>query len=330
MLRAHGREVLPIDIYAYEGRPADTVIADYLNALQLDTSGYEGAITNPPYRHALAFAEKLLREHRYVGLLLRSNFYVEAAERDAFFEAHPPTRVWFASLRLPMMHRYGWTGPRQASNTAHCWLVWDNGAPREFPQRFDYRRVLDGEQPKARSSDAKPSICKTEITASPAPDNPAAKWIALRQAIAEAKERGAEFCIIGDAVEISGELPAELRARLPGELLWSYLGAERTDFEAQQFADLIGIVPVPVSDPSGLAGIFEALTGADYIGLDIETGVPGRKPLPVALTKDGGIAAVQPRPDDDGLDARRSAIATLQLCGDGERVFVVTGAALKE
>jgi len=67
-------------------------------------------VTNPPYKKALSFAKKMIAEFPYVALFVRSNFYVEAAAGDAFFEAHPPTRVWFASLRLPLPHRYKWAG----------------------------------------------------------------------------------------------------------------------------------------------------------------------------------------------------------------------------
>jgi hypothetical protein len=155
-LRDSGRLVACCDIYPYEGRPADTVICNSLTTpltrtIEVDGVSYviEGAVTNPPYAKALAFARLLLAEFPYVALLVRSNFYVEAARRDTFFEAHPPTRVWFASLRLPMMHRYRWAGPKKSSNTAHCWLVWQRGAPREFPTRFNYRTVLGLETKKA-------------------------------------------------------------------------------------------------------------------------------------------------------------------------------------
>ena len=65
----------------------------------------EDAVTNPPYKKALACAKKLIVEYRCVALLgphkiLRRN---RAARCDAFFEANPPTRVWFPSLRLPML-----------------------------------------------------------------------------------------------------------------------------------------------------------------------------------------------------------------------------------
>jgi hypothetical protein len=145
VLRKHGRMVQALDIYPYEGRPEDTVIGDYFDQTTFGANVValcEGAVTNPPYAKALDFAKKLIAEHRYVALLLRTNFWAEAAGRDEFFEKYPPTRVWLASLRLPMMHRYKWAGPKKSSNTAHCWLIWDRGTPREFPQRFNWRTVL--------------------------------------------------------------------------------------------------------------------------------------------------------------------------------------------
>ena len=114
---------------------------------------------------------------------------------------------------------------------------------------------------------------KFRVVASPA--NPATKWIELRHAVREAKERGAEFSIVGAEIEIAGDLPAELRARLPAELLWSYLGAEKTDIAEQRFADLIAVVPVQISDPAVLPSMFGDLVGADYVSVDIETGQAG-------------------------------------------------------
>jgi hypothetical protein len=141
-LIAAGRDVIASDIHAYDGRPDDRMVFDYLATPPFPDS-IEGIVTNPPYRQAQAFAEKALVEAPYVALLVRSNFYVEAAERDAFFAAWPPTRVWLSSRRLPAMHRYRWTGNRVASNTPYCWLVWERGMPPSLPQRFDWRKLLD-------------------------------------------------------------------------------------------------------------------------------------------------------------------------------------------
>jgi hypothetical protein len=106
--------------------------------------GIEGVVTNPPFNRARQFLEKALADgNRYIALLVRTNFLFEAAERTELLDVlHPPTRVWMADLRLPMMHRAGWTGKRASSNTAYSWAVWDRRAnAREFPRRFNWREI---------------------------------------------------------------------------------------------------------------------------------------------------------------------------------------------
>jgi hypothetical protein len=137
-LRQTGRIVIASDIHDY-GLPG-CGIYDYLTAAP--PPGIEGIVTNPPYKGARQFAEKAISEVGYVALLVRSNFDVEGVARMRFRALHPPTRIWRSARRLPMMHRYGWNGPRAPSNTPHCWLIWERGAPRRFPQDFDWRAVL--------------------------------------------------------------------------------------------------------------------------------------------------------------------------------------------
>jgi hypothetical protein len=138
-LRASRRLVIAADIHDYclvEG----CEILDYLTT---DLQGIaDGAVTNPPYKRAQAFAKKMIAEFDYVALFLRSNFYVEAIERDAFFIEHPPSRVWFSSLRMGLPHRYNWTGKRTSDNTPRCWLVWQRGVPPSLPQRFNWKELL--------------------------------------------------------------------------------------------------------------------------------------------------------------------------------------------
>jgi hypothetical protein len=106
-------------------------------------SEIDGVVTNPPYKLAQRFLEKALADARYVALLLRSNFLLEGVGRTELLDRqHPPTRVWTADLRLPMMHRAGWTGKRASSNTAYSWVIWDERANvREFPRRFNWREI---------------------------------------------------------------------------------------------------------------------------------------------------------------------------------------------
>ena len=104
----------------------------------------EGVVTNPPYKKAQQFLEKGIADgSRYVALLLRTNFLFEGAGRTGLLEVqHPPTRVWTADLRLPMMHRAGWAGKRAPSNTAYSWVIWDGRAnARELPRQFNWRKI---------------------------------------------------------------------------------------------------------------------------------------------------------------------------------------------
>jgi hypothetical protein len=138
LMRQHGYEVHASDIRGY-GLPG-CVIADYRDLEPPD--GVEAIVSNPPYGQALEFAERAITQVRYVAFLVRSNFLIEGSGRDAFRAEHHPTRTWHASLRLPMMHRYGWPGPRTSSNVPYSWAVWDRRANHvELPQTFNWRNI---------------------------------------------------------------------------------------------------------------------------------------------------------------------------------------------
>lgn len=112
---------------------------DYLKADL--PSGVEGIVSNPPYKLAVKFAEKALREVPYLALLLRTNF-LESTSRLPFFRANPPARIWISSRRLPMMHRQNWEGPRSTSNTAFAWFVWDANAEHKcIVNWFDWKKL---------------------------------------------------------------------------------------------------------------------------------------------------------------------------------------------
>lgn len=138
LLDKHGFTTFANDIKDYG--LTGCVIGDYLTAPPL--SGIAGIITNPPYKKAIPFLEKALTEVGYVAFLLRSNFLIEAAGRDAFLAEHPPARVYYSSQRLPMMHRFGWTGRTAPSNTPYAWGIWDRRADHvEVPVRFRWRDI---------------------------------------------------------------------------------------------------------------------------------------------------------------------------------------------
>jgi hypothetical protein len=101
-----------------------TVIRDYLAepVMMNDT----GIVTNPPFRLAEAFIRKAIADDcKFHAWLMRTNF-LESVARLKLWRDHPPSRIWISSRRLPMMHRFGWEGPRASSNVSYAWFVWDN------------------------------------------------------------------------------------------------------------------------------------------------------------------------------------------------------------
>lgn len=89
-------------------------------------------ITNPPFKLAAPFALNAVGlTTGKVALLCRLG-WLEGKERARLFAETPLARVWVFSRRLPMMHRYGYDGPKSTSTIAHAWFVWDHahtGAP---------------------------------------------------------------------------------------------------------------------------------------------------------------------------------------------------------
>src|SRR4051812_7818068 len=127
-------------------------------------------------------------------------------------------------------------------------------------------------------------------------------WNSLRGAVREAAALGATFQIVGADVDIAGVLPADLRAALPVALLRQYLGASRADKEATAFLKHLGVEAVLVEDIAIADAAMVELSGADPIGIDIETSPPDARPEPVRLNNDGSVSATQPAAGGAGLD----------------------------
>jgi hypothetical protein len=131
-----GHEVFASDISDYGLRDCATGV-DYLSASP--PQGVGGIVTNPPYKLAVRFAEKAIKEVPYLALLLRTNF-LESTSRMRFFHENKPARLWISSRRLPMMHSHGWKGPRAPSNTCFAWFIWDSRAKEKCRFNwFDWR-----------------------------------------------------------------------------------------------------------------------------------------------------------------------------------------------
>jgi hypothetical protein len=128
-------------------RPARPPDRGYLSAPTPPAGWAGGIITNPLYGSAQEFAAKALAEVPYVALLVRTNFLMDGEERGRWLDRNPPTRTWYLLPRLPRMHREGWQGKKSNSNTPFTRVVWQEGAPREFPQRVCWRELLGIKQP---------------------------------------------------------------------------------------------------------------------------------------------------------------------------------------
>jgi hypothetical protein len=146
-LREAGYQVTASDIADYGLDDCRTGV-NYLTAKALPDVG--GIVTNPPYKLAVRFAQKAMREVPYLALLLRTNF-LESTNRLPFFREHEPARIWIASRRLPMMHRHGWTGPRAPSNTCFAWFIWDKAAAhKRIVDWFDWKELIEAKPARKR------------------------------------------------------------------------------------------------------------------------------------------------------------------------------------
>jgi DNA polymerase I-like protein with 3'-5' exonuclease and polymerase domains len=127
---------------------------------------------------------------------------------------------------------------------------------------------------------------------------------------------------------VEGDIPDELRERLPARLLWQYLGGVWTDLQALEFGEKLGAETVVVRDEAGVRAAAKALDKAAYIGIDIETTADERPP-PIKINKDGSVAERQDKPGPGALDPHRARIATLQLYGGGDKAYVFVDKALQ-
>jgi hypothetical protein len=119
--RDAGHTVIASDLIDYEF-PLHTV-GDFLKTTATPAE-CEAILTNPPFRWAEAFVAHALDLSPLVIMLLRLAF-LESERRRNILESGDLARVFVFRNRLPLMHRFGWTGPRASSATAYAWFVWD-------------------------------------------------------------------------------------------------------------------------------------------------------------------------------------------------------------
>jgi len=140
-LRATGRTVIATDIDDW-GCENSLAGADFLRQTQAP-AGTEMILTNPPYFLAADFVRHALRLCPRVIMLMRLGF-LESMGRTDILDGGRLARVYIFANRLPLMHRYGWEGPKASSAMCFAWLVWsrDHEGPATL-QRIKWEALTD-------------------------------------------------------------------------------------------------------------------------------------------------------------------------------------------
>jgi hypothetical protein len=82
-------------------------------------------ITNPPFRLAEQFIERMLGTSRLgAAVIVRSAFLEGVGRYERLFSRTPPTQVLQFAERV-VMHK-GRLAPEGSTATAYCWLVWEH------------------------------------------------------------------------------------------------------------------------------------------------------------------------------------------------------------
>jgi hypothetical protein len=96
----------------------------------LESKFWQGDIlTNPPFSHALEFAEKALSivpDYQNVILLMRIQF-LEGKRRKHFLQTHPPRFLYVSSSRLLLAKNADFVRYNKPSANCYAWYVWQKG-----------------------------------------------------------------------------------------------------------------------------------------------------------------------------------------------------------
>lgn len=123
-LLAAGHNVIAQDLVAYD--LADDGIETPIDFLMERKARGSVIVTNPPYKIADQFIRHGLSLDVPVVVLLRL-VAIEGVSRSDLIDKHL-RRVWAGIERLPMMHRDGWEGPKNANSGApFAWFVFEPG-----------------------------------------------------------------------------------------------------------------------------------------------------------------------------------------------------------
>lgn len=160
-LREYECDVFTSDVHRYEDAPraidrCGSFVGEGPDVLKPPNfrhssrgAGIDFVITNPPFRLALEFALRALREADVVALLCRSN-WAETEERYVgLFSKHPPLAIAQFAERAAILDGGGYLvddgnggkvrklaerggyQPAASTATAYSWFVWMNGASTE-------------------------------------------------------------------------------------------------------------------------------------------------------------------------------------------------------
>lgn len=161
-LREVFRVVAASDIYGFGYGER----GDFLRCRPFGTADW--IITNPPFEHAAAFAEKALRiARRGVALLCRLAF-IETIDRfDLLFGEQAMTWLMPFAERVPMT--LGHWDPKARSATAYAAFVWRKGARPQAPMPFapGTRRGFTQPTDAARFAKAAPAPLFDNMAPSP-------------------------------------------------------------------------------------------------------------------------------------------------------------------
>lgn len=135
VLRDSGRAVVATDLIKYDC-PDSKARVDFLMERKMPVPGLAAIVTNPPFKLADEFVAKALDLCPEVYMLLRVGFLegLRWSHPDDIEEARNKrlgldlgrhlARVHVFTPRLPMMHREGWLGPKNAnSGMPFGWFV---------------------------------------------------------------------------------------------------------------------------------------------------------------------------------------------------------------
>lgn len=96
--------------------------ADYL--FGPDPEPVDWTITNPPFRLAEQFIERMHRTSRQgCAVIVRSAFLEGVGRFERLFQFLPPSHILQFSERV-VMHK-GKLSPNGSTATAYCWIIWD-------------------------------------------------------------------------------------------------------------------------------------------------------------------------------------------------------------